>query len=68
MGARFIQRPTGIFTRLLHSLLRRLRSLRQRDPSNVALQEELQFHLQRQTEENMNNGISPEEAHAAAER
>jgi putative ABC transport system permease protein len=52
--------------RLLHSLLRRLRSLRQRDPSNVALQEELQFHLQQQTEENMNQGMSPEEAHAAA--
>ncbi|HET6219706.1 MAG TPA: ABC transporter permease [Acidobacteriaceae bacterium] len=52
--------------RLLHSLLRRLRSLRQREPSNVALQEELQFHLQRQIEENMNNGMSPEEAHAAA--
>lgn len=52
--------------RLLHSLLRRLQSLRQRDSSNAALQEELQFHLQREIEENINHGMSPEEAQAAA--
>jgi predicted permease len=52
--------------RLIHSLLRRLRSARQRDSSNAALQEELQFHLERQIEENINHGMSPEEARAAA--
>ena len=60
MGPSLCRGPRGtesrinrVFMRLLDSLLRRLRSLRQRDPSNVALQEELQFHLQQQTEENM---------------
>jgi hypothetical protein len=59
-------RVNEISMRFFHSLLRRLRSLRERDSSNVALSEELEFHLERQTEENIASGMSPEEAQRAA--
>ena len=52
--------------RLFHSLLRRLRWFLKKDSSNVELSEELQFHLDRQTEENIAGGMSPEQARAAA--
>ncbi len=52
--------------RLFHSLLRRLRSFLEKDASNVELSEELLFHVERQTEENIANGMSPEQARAAA--
>lgn len=52
--------------RLFHSLLRRLRSFLQKDSTNAELSEELQFHLERQTEENIASGMSPEQAQAAA--
>ena len=52
--------------RLLQSLLRRWRSFLEKDSSNVELGEELQFHLERQTEENIANGMLPEQARAAA--
>jgi hypothetical protein len=52
--------------RLLQSLLRRWRSFLEEDSSNVELSEELQFHLERQTEENIASGMSPEQARAAA--
>ncbi len=52
--------------RLLQSLLRRWRSFLEKDTSNVELGEELQFHLERQTEENIASGMSPEQARAAA--
>ncbi len=52
--------------RFLHSLLRRWQSLREREANNVALREELQFHLVRETEENIARGMSFAEARKAA--
>ena len=52
--------------RLVHSLLRRLRSLLEKDSTNAELGEELQFHLERQTEENIARGMPPDEARSAA--
>jgi hypothetical protein len=52
--------------RWFQSLLRRFRSLVEREPSNAALSEELQFHLERQIEENITQGMSPDRARAAA--
>ncbi|MGA8154249.1 MAG: ABC transporter permease [Terriglobales bacterium] len=50
---------------LFHSLLCRLRSLRKSDSSNVG-RDELEFHLEGQTEENPASGMSPEEAQTSA--
>ena len=44
--------------RFSNSLLRRWRSLREKEANNLALREELQFHLDRQTDENIANGMS----------
>ena len=55
------------FMRLLQSLLRRWRSFRSKDASDAALSEELRFHLERQTEENIAMGMSPIEARKAAQ-
>src|SRR6202789_4638602 len=52
--------------RLIQSLLRRYRSFLNKESSNVELSEELQFHIERQTEENIANGMSPEQARAVA--
>src|SRR5271165_1549913 len=52
--------------RFLRSLLRRWRSLREQEASNLALREELQFHLDRQTDENIARGMSFDEARKAA--
>jgi hypothetical protein len=52
--------------RFLHSLLRRWRSLRAKEANNLALREELQFHLDRQTDENIANGMSFDQARNAA--
>ncbi len=52
--------------RLFQSLLIRFRSSRNKESNNVGLNEELQFHLDRQTEENIASGMSPEKARAAA--
>ena len=56
----------GVDMRFIHSLRRRFLSLLKKDASNVQLSEELQFHLERQTEANVANGMSPEEARSAA--
>jgi putative ABC transport system permease protein len=53
--------------RFLRSLLIRFRSSRDKETKNVELSEELQFHLERQTEENIARGMSPEDARAAAQ-
>ena len=52
--------------RSLQSLLRRLRSLLEKDSRNAELSEELRFHLERQTEENIANGMNPGQARAEA--
>ena len=52
--------------RLFESLVRRWRSLRGKDAENVKLSEELQFHLEREVEENIATGMSPAAARAAA--
>ena len=52
--------------RFIHSLIRRWRSLREKETSNLALREELQFHLDRQTDENIANGMSFDQAREAA--
>lgn len=59
-------RLKGVTMRSLHSLIRRLRSLLRRDSRNIDLSEELQFHLERQIEENVANGMPPQAARAAA--
>ncbi len=53
--------------RLFQSLLIRFRSSRHKESKNIELNEELQFHLERQTEENIAQGMSPEEARAGAQ-
>jgi hypothetical protein len=52
--------------RFSNSLRRRWRSLREKEANNLALREELQFHLDRQTEENIANGMSFDQARKAA--
>ena len=52
--------------RFSNSLLRRWRSLREKEANNLALREELQFHLDRQTDENIANGMSLDQARKAA--
>ena len=52
--------------RFLQSLCRRWRSLRAKDTGNLALREELHFHLERETEENIARGMSPQQARNAA--
>jgi hypothetical protein len=56
----------GVDMRFIDSLRRRFLSFWKKDASNVQLSEELQFHLERQTEANIANGMSPEEARSAA--
>src|ERR1700722_109625 len=53
--------------RFLQSLRRRLLSFWRKDASNVQLNEELQFHLERETEANIAGGMTAEEARSAAE-
>ena len=52
--------------RAMQSLFRRMRSLFAKDSNNAELNEELQFHLEQATEENIASGMSLEEARAAA--
>lgn len=52
--------------RAIHSLLRWIRSLFAKDANNTELSEELQFHLERAVEENIESGMSPEKARAEA--
>jgi predicted permease len=52
--------------RFSNSLRRRWRSLREKEANNLALREELQFHLDRQTEENIANGMSFDQARKGA--
>ncbi len=54
--------------RRVQSLLRRARSLLTRDASNLALREELEFHLEQAIAENMARGMSPQAARAEAQR
>jgi putative ABC transport system permease protein len=50
----------------LKDLLRRWRALTHRDELDQELDEELRFHLDRLTEQNIKNGMTPEEARRAA--
>ena len=52
--------------RVLLGLLRRSKSLLHREVENSALSEEIQFHLERQTEENIARGMPPMQARSAA--
>ena len=52
--------------RTIQSLFQRMHSLLAKDSSNAELNEELQFHLEQATEENIASGMSPDEARAAA--
>ncbi len=52
--------------RFLQSVYRRLRSILLKDSSNIELSEELQFHLDRQMEEYIAGGMSPDQARLAA--
>jgi predicted permease len=52
--------------RRIRSLLRRMRSLFTKEASNVALREELEFHLEQATADNMTRGMSREAAETAA--
>ena len=52
--------------RIIQSLRRRLRSLLEKDVSDIELNEELRFHIERQTEENLAKGMSPKAARTAA--
>ena len=52
--------------RVLRSLIRRLRSFRSKEISNLELSEELQFHLDRTIEQNIALGMVPDRARAEA--
>jgi len=52
--------------RLLESFLRRLHSLLHKDASNVALSEELRYHLETLVQQNIARGMSPAQARIAA--
>ena len=54
--------------RWFHTLPRRLRSLLRRNAAEQEMDEELQYHLERQVEQNIARGVSPEEARYAAIR
>lgn len=56
------------FKRWLHTLLRRLRSFFRRNAAEQELDEELRYHLERQIEQNIARGVSPEGARYAAIR
>ena len=56
------------FQRWIYTVPLRLRSLFRRDQVEQELDEELQYHLDRKTEENIGRGMSPEEARSAAVR
>ena len=50
----------------LSSLLRRWRALTHKQELDIELDEELRFHLERDIERNIQNGMTPEDAHHAA--
>ncbi len=50
----------------LSDLLRRWRALTRKDEMNQELDEEMQFHLERDVERNVKSGMSPEDARYAA--
>ena len=50
----------------LKDLLRRWRALTHHDELDQELDEELRFHLDRQIEQNIKNGMTPEDARYAA--
>ena len=52
----------------LKDLLRRLRALTHKDELNYELDEELRFHLERDIEQNIRNGMNPDDARFAALR
>ncbi|HEV2860613.1 MAG TPA: ABC transporter permease [Pyrinomonadaceae bacterium] len=51
---------------MLGDLKRRWRALRHEDEADGELEEELRYHLEREAEQNVRAGMSPEEARAAA--
>jgi hypothetical protein len=52
--------------RLLESLRRRLQSLFHKDASNIAVSEELRYHLETLVQQNIARGMSPAQARIAA--
>lgn len=54
--------------RRLHALIHRLRDLVRGDRLETEMDAELAFHLEREVDENLRRGLSPEEARAAAHR
>jgi predicted permease len=56
------------FKRLFHVLPMRMRSLFRRDRVEAELDEEMRYHVDRQIEENIAKGLTPEEARYAALR
>src|SRR5215470_14179648 len=56
------------FTRWFYTVPLRLRSLLRRDRVERELDEELRYHIERQIEENIAKGMTPEEARHAALR
>jgi len=61
-----IESCLGVTMRVLRSLVRRSKSLLHGEVENSALSEEIQFHLERQTEENIARGMPPMQARSAA--
>jgi len=51
---------------MLTSFLIRLRALLDRRGADAELDDELRYHLERETERNVANGMSPPDAHDAA--
>src|SRR5918995_997863 len=50
----------------LSDLFRRWRALTHKDQMDQELDEEMQFHLEREIDQNIKNGMSPEDARYAA--
>lgn len=61
-------RGTFLIMRLLRSLYRRIKGLVRAEAIHREIDEELQFHIDARTDENIRHGMSPEEARRDAER
>ena len=57
----------GVDMRTMQSLFRRVKSLLAKDSSNAELSEELQFHMEREIEQNMAEGMPREDAKGGCE-
>src|SRR5215475_908141 len=61
-------KPIPLEVKMLSKLMTRLRALLRRSEMEHELDEELRFHIEQQTEQNIRLGMNPEEARCAAHK